>query len=82
MKNYVSLNLMGIYVNLRLKAKLSEPLRARMQGKSCFTFKDVDEVLFRELGKVTAESLAALKRGRFITDAPVARMVNAASRTK
>jgi hypothetical protein len=65
-KNYVSYHLMGIYMNPKLEAKLSGSLRARMQGKSCFNFKEVDEALFQELGKVTAESLAALKAGGFV----------------
>ena len=66
MKNYVSFHLMGIYMNAGLQAKLSDPLRAHMQGKSCFNFKDVDEDLFRELGRITAESFTALKKGQYI----------------
>jgi len=71
-KNYVSYHLMGIYMNPKLEAKLSDSLRARMQGKSCFNFKQIDETLFQELGKVTAESLAALKKGGFVSGVPVA----------
>jgi len=71
-KNYVSYHLMGIYVNAHLEAKLSESLRARKQGKSCFNFKQVDEALFQELANVTAASLVALKKGGFIIDVPVA----------
>ena len=66
-KNYVSYHLMGLYMNPLLEAQLSEPLRARMQGKSCFNFTQVDEDLFKELAKVTSKSLAALKKGKFIT---------------
>lgn len=65
-KNYVSYHLMGIYMNPKLQAKLSEPLRAHMQGKSCFNFKEIDESLFDELDSVTVESLNALKNGGFI----------------
>jgi hypothetical protein len=65
-KNYVSYHLMGIYMNPKLESKLSEPLRAHMQGKSCFNFKEVDELLFKELDDVTRESLTALKKGGFI----------------
>jgi hypothetical protein len=32
---------------------LSEPLRARMQGKACFNFKTVEPVLFEELARLT-----------------------------
>jgi hypothetical protein len=71
-KNYVSFHLMGIYMNPKLEAKLSGSLRTRMQGKSCFNFKAIDETLFQELGKVTAESLAALKKGGFVGAVPVA----------
>jgi hypothetical protein len=68
-KSYVSYHLMGIYVNPRLQAKLSDALRSRMQGKSCFNFKAEDEALFRELSKVTAESFVALSEGGFIAGA-------------
>jgi hypothetical protein len=71
-KNYVSYHLMGIYMNPRLQAKLSDSLRAHMQGKACFNFKEFDETLFKELGKVTAESLTALKKGGFVDAVPVA----------
>jgi hypothetical protein len=64
-KNYVSYHLMGIYMNPGLEAKLSGSLRARMQGKSCFNFKAIDESLFRELDNVTAESLSCLKKGGY-----------------
>jgi hypothetical protein len=71
-RNYVSFHLMGICMNPKLEAKLSGSLRTRMQGKSCFNFKAIDETLFQELGKVTAESLAALKKGGFVGAVPVA----------
>jgi hypothetical protein len=71
-KNYVSYHLMGIYMNSKLEAMLSEPLRSHMQGKSCFNFKQMDEALFQELGKLTAESLAALRKGGFVSAVPVA----------
>lgn len=48
-KNYVSYHLMGVYGNPKLLDKCSKDLRARMQGKSCFNFKAVDETLFKEL---------------------------------
>ena len=70
-KNYVSYHLMGIDGNAKLTSSLSEPLRAHMQGKACFNFKTVDEELFEELRRVTAESLRSLKRAGFIADMPV-----------
>ena len=48
-KNYVSFHLMPIYVNPSLLDSLSESLKKRMQGKSCFNFKHVDQDLFLEL---------------------------------
>jgi hypothetical protein len=70
-KNYVSYHLMGIYMNPKLEAELSESLRGHMHGKSCFNFKEVDDALFKELDGVTTESLNALKKGEFIV-VPVA----------
>ena len=69
-KSYVSYHLMGIDGNSELIAGLSKPLRARMQGKSCFNFAAVDEALFEELQGVTAASLRALKKAGFIADTP------------
>jgi len=67
-KTYVSYHLMGINGNAKLIASLSKPLRARMQGKTCFTFTAVDDVLLRELQTVTAESLRGLKKAGFVSD--------------
>jgi hypothetical protein len=71
-KSYVSYHLMGLYMNPKLEAKLSEPLRKHMQGKSCFNFKEVDEALFQELDSITADSLTDLKKAAFTSSAPVA----------
>ena len=60
-KAYVSYHLMGVYMNTRLLDGLSEQLRARMQGKTCFNFKSLDEVLFRELDDVTGRSIAGFR---------------------
>jgi len=71
-KNYVSYHLMGIDGNAELITGLSKPMRARMQGKSCFNFTAVDEALFEELQGVTAASLRAMKKAEFIADTPAA----------
>jgi hypothetical protein len=55
-KNYVGYHLMVLYGCPELVAKLSPALRKRMQGKSCFNFAAVDEALFAELERVTAET--------------------------
>ena len=52
-KRYVSYHLMPVYVFPELLDSLSDALRARMQGKSCFNFRKVDEPLFEELSMLT-----------------------------
>src|SRR2546422_7571498 len=52
-KAYVSYHLMGLYDNTRLRDGMSNELKARMQGKTCFNFKVVDEKLFKELDRLT-----------------------------
>ncbi len=53
-KSYVSFYLMPVYVCPELAELVSPALKKRMQGKSCFNFKSVDENLFAELAKLTA----------------------------
>ena len=52
-KAYVSYYLMPIYVEPALLEGVSPELRRRMQGRSCFNFKSVDEALFSELEALT-----------------------------
>ena len=52
-KAYVSFYLMPIYVEPTMLDDVSPDLRRRMQGKSCFNFKTIDEGLFQELGALT-----------------------------
>ena len=42
-KSYVSLHLMPLYMCPKLNQAISAPLRKRMQGKTCFNFKDNPE---------------------------------------
>jgi len=65
-KGYVSYHLMGVYGNPKLLAGVSKELLARMQGKSCFNFKNVDEGLFQELDGLTAKALLDMKKGGFV----------------
>ena len=67
-KTYVTYHLMGVNANTKLIANLSKPLRARMQGKTCFNFTTVDDALLQELQTVTAESLRGLKKAGFVSD--------------
>lgn len=48
-KSYVSLHLMPVYTNPELLSPISDLLRKRMQGKSCFNFNHPDADLFADL---------------------------------
>ena len=52
-KNYVSFHLMPVYLHPEMLDDISDALRKRMQGKSCFNFKKIDEELFAELAELT-----------------------------
>ena len=64
-KNYVGFHFMPVYMFPQLFRTMSEPLRARMQGKSCFNFTAVDEALFAELEKLTEEGFALSRQTGF-----------------
>jgi hypothetical protein len=57
-KAYVSYHFMPVYMFPKLRDPMSDKLRARMQGKSCFNFKTADEALFTELEQLTAKGFA------------------------
>lgn len=59
-KSYVSFHLMPVYVNPGLLDAISPELLARMQGKSCFNFKAVDEELFEQLEELTVRCVEDL----------------------
>jgi len=48
-KSYVSLHLMPVYTNPELLSPISDRLRKRMQGKSCFNFNQPEPDLFADL---------------------------------
>jgi hypothetical protein len=52
-KAYVSYYIMPIYVEPSMVDDVSPALKRRMQGKSCFNFKAIDETLFAELAELT-----------------------------
>lgn len=61
-KAYVSYHLMPPYMNPAMQARVTPALKRRMQGKTCFNFKAVDEAAFGELAALTraaAECYAA-----------------------
>ena len=66
-KSYVSFHHMGIYARPEMLKGISEKLKARMQGKSCFNFKAVDEVLFAELEELTFRTHEAFRKAPFIS---------------
>jgi hypothetical protein len=65
-KNYVSFHLMSVYAAPGDIQTISPELKKRMQGKSCFNFKVVDEELFRELAELTRSGAARFADGKFI----------------
>ncbi len=65
-RNYVSFYLMSVYASPDLLKGMSPELKKRMQGKSCFNFKEIDKKLFGELAKLTKAGAAKFSDGRFI----------------
>jgi hypothetical protein len=67
-KAYVCYHLMGVYANTALLKDMSKELKARMQGKTCFNFKKVDEKIFTELDSLTRRSIDTSRKGGFIAN--------------
>ena len=65
-KNYVSYYFMPIYGCPEMVRELSPELKARMQGKACFNFKEVDRDLFKELSQLTKAGFERFKKAGFI----------------
>src|SRR5438034_10636506 len=65
-KNYVSFYLMSVYASPDLLKNISPELKKRMQGKSCFNFKEVDQKLFAELKALTKDGAAKFSNRNFI----------------
>jgi hypothetical protein len=60
-KRYVSFHLMPVYMFPDLLVGISDGLRQRMQGKSCFNFKRPDPELVGELEELAARAVARLE---------------------
>jgi hypothetical protein len=60
-KNYVSFHPFPVYMYPDLLEGISPGLAARMQGKSCFSFRAPDPALFRELSALAGAGLARMK---------------------
>ncbi|MDH3456971.1 MAG: hypothetical protein OER90_09025 [Gemmatimonadota bacterium] len=65
-KNSVNYYLMPVYTCPDLLNGMSPELKARMQGKSCFNFKNIDSGLFAELAKLTDEGYERFERDGWI----------------
>jgi len=55
-KNYVSFYLMPVYMYPDLLKNISPELKKRMQGKSCFNFKNIEPDVFKELTGLAKKS--------------------------
>lgn len=60
-KNYVSFHLMPVYMFPDLLNELPDLLRKRMQGKSCFNFKSMDDDQRNALETLTRQCVSRLK---------------------
>ena len=67
-KNYVSFYLMSVYASPDMLKHMSPELKKRMQGKSCFNFKEVDKKLFGELKALTKEGAAKFSDKKYIEE--------------
>jgi hypothetical protein len=65
-KNYVSFYLMSVYASPDFMKNMSPELKKRMQGKSCFNFKETDQKLFDELKELTRAGAAKFSDGKFV----------------
>ena len=65
-KSYVSYHLMPVYLKPELLDGMSSELKARMQGKSCFNFTELEKPLLKELAALTKASHASYKAQGFV----------------
>jgi hypothetical protein len=65
-KNYVSYHLMPVYIYSELLEDISTDLKKRMQGKSCFNFKEINEDLIGELKNLTEMGLHKYKENNLL----------------
>jgi len=60
-KSYVAFHLMPVYYHPEMLDNTSQELKKRMQGKSCFNFKEMDDNLFAELNTLTKTAFEKYK---------------------
>lgn len=68
-KNYVTFHLMPVYGCRELVDGMSPELKARMQGKACFSFKKAEPALFKELAAVTKRGFELFQKAGYIARA-------------
>jgi hypothetical protein len=64
-KNYVSFYLMPVYMYPDLLRGISPELKKRMQGKSCFNFKQVEKNLLAELKEITKRGFERMMKEEY-----------------
>ena len=65
-KAYVSFHLMPLYMNADLEKRISPELKKRMQGKTCFNFKDAPEAaLLAELEQLAAAGIESWRKKKW-----------------
>jgi hypothetical protein len=66
-KAYASFHLMPLYMSEELTGKISPALKKRMQGKTCFNFKNAPEPeLLEELKKLTEAGLTLWSKKKWL----------------
>jgi hypothetical protein len=63
-KSSVSYHLMGVSIPA-VQSRMSDALKARMQGKTCFNFTISDPALLTELDSMTEVSIAEFRKAGF-----------------
>jgi hypothetical protein len=61
-KAYVSYHLMPLYMSAAMQARVTPALKKRMQGKTCFNFKALDEAAFADLAALTRAGAEAFSK--------------------
>lgn len=64
-RTYVSYHLMGVSLP-SVREDVSDALKARMQGKTCFNLTATDPALLRDLDALTGESIAVFRKSGYI----------------
>lgn len=65
-KTYVAYYLFPVYVFPELLDDVSPELKRRMQGKSCFNFRSIDDALLGELKRLTERGFDRYRKEGFV----------------